>query len=94
MRGDKKVESTLAVGERSLEAEKQSTEGVLSQGVRDSNDFNRLMLAVMLDVTSGDMSVGVGNVVCKAGSNIMKNTELRLKYAGRAKQPRAISFVS
>ena len=59
---------------------------VAKEGLNTTDDIGRMMMAVIEDVVSGNMSDGTGNVVVNAAGKLMKSVELRMKY-GSTVQP-------
>ena len=53
---------------------------VAQKGIRTSQDFSRLMSALMSDLIEGRVTPGVGNVTCNAGGKLLKSVELQYKY--------------
>jgi hypothetical protein len=64
-------------GPRSLE--------IARAGVATADDFNDLMIALIEDVLSGNISPTAGNTVCQAGDNMLSMIRLKYRY-GRPHQ--------
>jgi hypothetical protein len=53
---------------------------VAQKGIKTSQDFSRLMSALMSDLIEGRVTPGVGNATCNAGGKLLKSVELQYKY--------------
>lgn len=52
-------------------------------GVRDSEQFSKLMSAIMGDVLNGRITTDVANSTCNAGGKLLKCIEMQYKYGTR-----------
>lgn len=53
---------------------------IATRGIRTDGDFAQMMSAMMSDLVEGNITPAVGNAMSRAGGNLLKIVELRLKY--------------
>lgn len=71
--------STVMTTEDKVLSPNCSSMEIASKGIRTSQDFARLMSAVMSDLISGKITADTAKAVCTAGDRLLRVVELQLK---------------
>ena len=53
---------------------------VFAEGIKSDADYVNAFSALMVDIIDGSLTPAAGNVVCKAGANMLHMIELKYKY--------------
>lgn len=66
---------------------------IAADGITSSNNFGKLMSAIISDVLNNRISTDVANAACNAGGKMLKCIELRFKYgSSQVPEPKPLSL--
>ncbi len=74
--------------------DEKKSRAIASRGVHTASDFCELMSALMSDILDESITPEAANATCKAGANLLKMVELRLKYGGEGKESNELQIAN